>query len=151
MFWEEEIYQRYWEKKPHADTWWIAAKRPVSGIRHQMIFGRRKHVSLEYNISGSEAKVTGHCTNVQMDHSVISTYFVVRICHTTSLNVWGLSFGENYFYRHSFFYNVKKMSSYKSLCCLCVSVHCKFILDYQFLLNFVLNPKSYRRVSYKVH
>jgi hypothetical protein len=45
MFWEEEIYQRYWEKKPHADTWWIAAQRSVWGVHHQMIFGRRKHVS----------------------------------------------------------------------------------------------------------
>jgi hypothetical protein len=97
MFWEEEIYHRYWEKKPHADTWWIAAQRPVGGIHHQMISGRRKHVSWERNTSGAEARVTGHCMNVQTDHLVISTHSVVRTCHTTKLNVWELSFAGKTF------------------------------------------------------
>lgn len=134
-----EVLREY----PHADTWWIAAQRSVCGIRHQMIFRRRKHVSWERNMFGAEANMTGHCMNIQMDQLVISKYFVVRTCHTASLNVWGLSFGGNYFYMHNFFYSMeKKRNLYKSLCHLCVSAHCKFILGYRFLLNFVLNPKS---------
>jgi hypothetical protein len=38
-------------------------------------------------MSGGTAKVTGHCTNVQLDRLVISTYFVVKTYHTASLNV----------------------------------------------------------------
>jgi len=127
---------------------------PQSGLSAEFAIkwfsDEEKHVSWEHNMSGSQAKVTGHCTNLQMDQLVISTYFIVRTCHTTSLNVWGLSFGENYFYRHDFFITWKKRSLYKSLCRLCVSAHCKFILAYQILWNFVLNPKSYCHVSYNL-